>query len=158
MKCCFTGHRYFPWSSDPESSEYRALIERLDQAIDQVLAKGVIHFICGNAVGVDTWAAERVLQRKAENPEIFLEIALPFSDHNRHESGCLNVQSKADLVHVVSTEKSRIARFCERDKYMVDHSNILIAVYDKSRFHSGTAKTVAYARKQGLEILTISIP
>ena len=54
MKCCFTGHRYFPWSSDPESSEYRALIERLDQAIDQVLAKGVIHFICGNAVGVDT--------------------------------------------------------------------------------------------------------
>ena len=155
MKCCFTGHRHFPWSSDPESSEYRALIERLDQAIDQVLAKGVIHFICGNAVGVDTWAAERVLQRKVENPEIIPESALPFSGHNRHDPGCLNVQSKADLVHVVSTEKSRIAAFCERDKYMVDQSNILIAAYDKTRFHSGTAKTVAYARKQGLEIIEI---
>ncbi|HJD03557.1 MAG TPA: DUF1273 domain-containing protein [Candidatus Mediterraneibacter caccogallinarum] len=65
MKCCFTGHRYFPWSSDPESSEYQVLIERLDWAIDQVLAKGVIHFICGNAIGVDTWAAEIVLQRKS---------------------------------------------------------------------------------------------
>ena len=155
MKCCFTGHRYFPWSSDPESSECRILIERLDRAIDQVLAKGVLHFICGNAVGVDTWVAERVLQRKAENPEIFLEIALPFSDHNRHDHGCLNVQSKADLVHVVSREKSRMAAFCERDKYMVDQSNILIAVYDKIRFHSGTAKTVAYAKKQGLEIIEI---
>ena len=155
MKCCFTGHRYFPWSSDPESSEYKVLIERLDWAIDQVLAKGVIHFICGNAIGVDTWAAEIVLQRKANNPEIFLEIALPFSDHNRHEPGCQNIQSKADLVHVVSTEKSRIAAFCERDTYMVDQSNILIAVYDKNRSHSGTAKTVAYARKQGLEIIEI---
>ena len=65
MKCCFTVHRYFPWSSDPESSEYQVLIERLDWAIDQVLAKGVIHFICGNAIGVDTWAAEIVLQRKS---------------------------------------------------------------------------------------------
>lgn len=155
MKCCFTGHRYFPWSSDPESSEYKVLIERLDRAIDQVLTKGVIHFICGNAVGVDTWAAEQVLQRKANNPEIFLEIALPFSDHNRHEPGCQNIQSKADLVHVVSTEKSRIAAFCERNIYMVDQSNILIAVYDKNRSHSGTAKTVAYARKQGLEIIEI---
>ena len=155
MKCCFTGHRYFPWSSDLESSEYQVLIERLDRAIDQVLAKAAIHFICGNAIGVDTWAAERVLQRKANNPEIFLEIALPFSDHNRHEPGCLNIQSKADLVHVVSTEKSRIATFCERDTYMVDQSNILIAVYDKNRSHSGTAKTVAYARKQGLEIIEI---
>lgn len=155
MKCCFTRHRYFPWSSDPESSEYRTLIEQLDQAIDQVLAKGVTHFICGNAVGVDTWAAERVLQRKANNPEIFLEIALPFSYHNRHEPGCLNIQSKADLVHVVSTKKVRIAAFCERDKCMADQSDILIAVYDKSRFHSGTAKTVAYARKQGLEIIEI---
>ena len=38
---------------------------------------------------------------------------------------------------------------------MVDQSNILIAVYDKSRSYSGTAKTVAYARKQGLEIIEI---
>ena len=129
MKCCFTGHRYFPWSSDPESSEYQVLIERLDRAIDQVLAKGVTHFICGNAVGVDTWAAERVLQRKANNPEIFLEIALPFSDHNRHEPGCLNIQSKADLVHVVSMEKSKIAAFCERDKYMVDQSVFWRAIF-----------------------------
>ncbi|HJC82029.1 MAG TPA: DUF1273 domain-containing protein [Candidatus Anaerostipes avicola] len=94
-------------------------------------------------------------REKANNPEIFLEIALPFSDHNRHEPGCQNIQSKADLVHVVSTEKSRIAAFCKRDTYMVDQSNILIAVYDKNRSHSGTAKTVAYARKQGLEIIEI---
>mgnify|MGYP005763771489 CR=1 FL=1 len=53
MKCCFTGHRYFPWSSDLESSEYQVLIERLDRAIDQVLAKAAIHFICGNAIGVE---------------------------------------------------------------------------------------------------------
>lgn len=32
-------------------------MEALGQAIDEAIRKGAAHFICGNAVGVDNWAA-----------------------------------------------------------------------------------------------------
>ena len=157
MVCCFTGHRYFPWSDNIDHPRYRALLVELEKAIDLALAKGATHFICGNAVGVDTWAAELVLKKKRTHPEIFLEIALPFAGHNANESVCQKVQQKADLVHIVSTAKSRKAAFLERDRYMVEHSDLLIAVYSELRARCGAAKTMEYAKKQRKEVLAISV-
>ena len=157
MVCCFTGHRYFPWSDNIDHPRYRALLVELEKAIDLALAKGATHFICGNAVGVDTWAAELVLKKKRTHPEIFLEIALPFAGHNANESVCQKVQQKADLVHIVSTAKSRKAAFLERDRYMVEHSDLLIAVYSELRARGGAAKKMEYAKKQRKEVLAISV-
>ena len=157
MVCCFTGHRYFPWSDNIDHPRYRALLEELEKAIDLALAKGATHFICGNAVGVDTWAAELVLKKKRTHPEIFLEIALPFAGHNADEPACQAVQRQADLVHVVGKSKYRKAAFSERNRYMVDHSDFLIAVYMESHPSSGTAKTMEYAKRQGLMLIKISV-
>ena len=74
----------------------------LEHAIDEAIRKGAAHFICGNAVGVDTWAAQLVLKKKELNPGIVLEIALPFEGHNDHIPLCRAIQKKADIVHVVS--------------------------------------------------------
>ena len=114
-------------------------------------------FICGNAVGVDTWAAEMVLKKKKAYPGIFLEIALPFAGHNADEPACQWVQRQADLVHTVGKSKYRKAAFSERNQYMVDHSDFLIAVYMESHPRSGTAKTMEYAKKQGLKLIEISV-
>ena len=65
MTCCFTGHRHFPWGDDTESPHRKDLLAGLENAVDLALVEGVTHFICGNAVGVDTWAAEMVLQKKS---------------------------------------------------------------------------------------------
>ena len=62
MTCCFTGHRHFPWGDDTESPHRKDLLAGLENAVDWALVEGVTHFICGNAVGVDTWAAELVLK------------------------------------------------------------------------------------------------
>lgn len=64
MTCCFTGHRHFSWGDDTESPHQKDLLAGLENAVDRALAEGVTHFICGNAVGVDTWAAEMVLQKE----------------------------------------------------------------------------------------------
>ena len=105
MTCCFTGHRHFPWGDDTESPHRKDLLAGLENAVDWALVEGVTHFTCGNAVGVDTWAAEMVLQKKKSHPEIFLEIALPFAGHNADEPACQWVQRQADLVHVVGKSK-----------------------------------------------------
>ena len=156
MTCCFTGHRYFPWKDNTEHPQHKALLAKLERSIDLALAKGAAHFICGNAIGVDTWAAELVLKKKRAQPQIFLEIALPFADHNANEPACQNIQRKADLVHIVGRAKGRKPAFSERDQYMVDHSDHVLAVWDGS-FRSGSGQTVRYAQKMG-KMITIIRP
>lgn len=75
MICCFTGPRAFPWKE--ESIQHRDILRQLDAAILQAIELGATHFLCGNAIGVDTWAAELVIRQKKQHPELFLEIALP---------------------------------------------------------------------------------
>jgi uncharacterized phage-like protein YoqJ len=41
----------------------------------------------------------------------------------------------------------------KRNRYMVDHSSVLIAVFDGVL--GGTMQTINYARKKGLEIIEI---
>lgn len=113
MTCCFTGHRHFPWGDDAESPHRKDLFAGLENAVDHALAEGVTHFICGNAAGVDTRAAEMVPKKKKAHSEIFLEIALPFVGHNADESVCQAVQRQADLVYVVGKSKYRKAAFSD---------------------------------------------
>ena len=101
-KCCFTGHRHFPWEESKDDSKLRTIMASLEQAIDEAIRKGAAHFICGNAVGVDTWAAQLVLKKKELNPGIVLEIARPFEGHNDHIPLCRAIKKKADIVHVIS--------------------------------------------------------
>jgi len=42
----------------------------------------------------------------------------------------------------------------ERDRYLVDHTSVLLAVYDGTR-RSGIGATVKYARKLGRKIIII---
>lgn len=44
----------------------------------------------------------------------------------------------------------------ERNEYIVDNADVLLAVYDNDRsIRSGTGMTVNYARKKGLSIILI---
>ena len=151
MTCCFTGHRKFPWGDNQDDPRHKDLIQRLENAGDKAIADGATHFICGNAVGVDTWAAEIVLKKKAEYPNIFLEIALPFAGHNAHIAECTAVQRKADLVHVVGKSKGIRSSYFEQNHYMVDHSHRLIAVLSEAHRRSGSAETSDYAKRRGLK-------
>ena len=78
-RCAFSGHRpfYFPWKeneSDPACIHLKAALEA---EINKAVADGFFYFIVGGADGVDTWAAEIVLEKKKTNPEINLELAKP---------------------------------------------------------------------------------
>lgn len=156
--CCFTGHRpqAFPWGDDKEDPRCMKLLSALEDAINTAISDGVTHFICGNALGVDTWAAEIVLKKKKADPTITLEIALPFKGHNKSSPEVCAVQEKADLVHVVTTIPYHVRAYHERNQYMVDHSRIVIAVYDeRSGKKGGTFNTIQYAQMKGREVLQI---
>ena len=151
MICCFTGPRAFSWKEG--SPQHQEVLSRLDTAVQLAMELGATHFLCGNAVRVDTWAAERVIRQKKRHPELFLEIALPFPGHNEKEPACQAVCQAADYVHVVGTSKCRRAAFYQRDRAMIERSGLLIAV--ESPGFGGAARTVHMAQEKGIPILRI---
>ena len=79
--CCFTGHRVqsLPWGGREEDPRCAALKARMRAAmVELVHTFGVRRFISGMALGVDTYAAELVLDLRAAGEPVSLECAIPF--------------------------------------------------------------------------------
>ena len=162
-RCAFSGHRplYFHWKENESDPACVRLKAALEEEIDKAVADGFSYFITGGAEGVDTWAAEIVLDRKKRNPEITLELAKPFANYN----SCLKndygdrlraIEASADHVTVVSDGADEAADYILRDCYMVDASERMIIVYDDdSNGSSGTKDALLYARSSGVEIRQI---
>lgn len=79
-KCAFTGHRpqFLPFGFDESDERCIALKSAMQERIVALIEnEGVTHFITGMALGVDTFAAEIVLNLKTKYPHIILESAIP---------------------------------------------------------------------------------
>lgn len=154
--CCFTGHRpdKLPWGDDEGDPRCLALKARLDQALDRAYAAGCRHFICGMARGADLYFAEEVLALRARRPGVTLEGARPCESQadGWPEGDRRRYRAILDRCDYETLVQHRYDRFCmmRRNRYMVDRSARLIAVYDGVP-RGGTARTLAYALRQGLE-------
>ena len=159
--CAFTGHRpqSLPFrfnESDPRCIMIKA---RLKQEIDAQISKGVYNFISGMALGVDTWAAEIVLEERKHNKNIKLICAIPCRTQSLRWSREAverydRILSKADEVVYVG-EQYTSECMMNRNKYMVDRADALIAVYSGAET-GGTAATVKYAATKKKEIIVIN--
>lgn len=150
-RCCFSGHR--PEKLDePEENVKNWLSEQIDQAI----AAGYTTFISGCAMGVDIWAGQLVLQKKAKNPALRLIAATPWPGFSNRWNIDWQVQysdllKNADLIVPVCNHYHK-GVFQQRNEWMVDHSNRVIAFYNGAP--GGTRNTIEYAEKKGVEVIT----
>lgn len=144
--CCFTGHRPEKLHRDAQGA-----ITALATAIDRAIAEGYTTFISGMAKGIDIWAAEIVLNRRAQNPEIKLICAVPYPGFelgrkDEWTERILRIMFEANSVKFVREKYSRSV-FQIRNIWMVDHSSLLIAAYDGEA--GGTKNTIDYALREG---------
>lgn len=109
------------------------------------------------AAGVDLIAASVVVRLRGEMPEkgIALEAAVPFPSQPvrwRKETRAeyFRLLKLCDRVNIFS-EQFSVAAYRERDRYMVERSSLVIAV--ESSPNGGTARTLAYARRQDRKII-----
>ncbi len=156
--CCFTGHRpkSFVQFCNNGKDMPEGLSEWLDKKIDYVVREHrVRRFVCGNAEGVDTWAAKAVLRYKETHPDIHLEIAVPFEGHNYHIPEIAEIQRQADEVRIVYKGKNHTEAYHKRNKYMVNKSDVVLGVCIfyvneakgiKDMQKGGTRRTLEYAR------------
>lgn len=159
ITCCFTGHRpeKLPWGKREAAPECLSLKERLMERLRELYQKGYRHFICGMAKGADTYFAEAVLALRTSYPDIILEAAIPCptqADHWRKEDRerYQAILAQCDLETLV---QQHYDRFCmhRRNRYMVEHSSLLLAVYDG--MGGGTLYTINYAMNCGLEVVLL---
>ena len=86
LKCAFTGHRpqNLPFRFDETDERCLRLKAELRNLIVQMIEqKNVTHFISGMALGIDTYAAEMVLDLKTDFPFI---ITMKVKPQQRGES------------------------------------------------------------------------
>lgn len=157
--CCFTGHRpvLFPWKDDITDKRAQKLISELNCEIENAIHGGYTRFLWGGALGVDTWAAECVVSAKEKNPNIKLAAVLPYKEYNNFVTDFryLNVLNHSDEVIIVGERKS-MSMLQMRDRYMIDNSGRIIAVYDeRSNLKSGTYRALCYAKEKNIEIRQI---
>ncbi|NLO85580.1 MAG: DUF1273 domain-containing protein [Clostridiales bacterium] len=126
--------------------------------VSTLIKEGITTFYAGMALGVNTWAAELVLELRKQNPELKLIAALPCktqadrwlpTQRNRY----FNLLPRCDDVIYISRQYTPTCML-DRNRYMVDHSQHLIAVYD-GQYKGGTAFTIRYARQNRRDVFII---
>lgn len=148
--CCFTGHRpeKLPWGMDETDSRCVRLKSKMDQVLEISYQKGMRHFICGMAQGSDLYFAEAVLKLRQRYPDVTLEAARPCETQARSwpEREQKRYQSILDQCNYETLVQHTYSPGCmqRRNRYMVDHAQLVIAVYNGEP-KGGTAQTLAYA-------------
>ena len=157
---CFTGHRPEKMFSGNDNIELKvALLKRsIRTHIECAISDGYTDFISGMARGADIFFAEIVLYLKKTHPEIRLICAVPFPSQgdgfsrqwrNRYNSIIADCDEKVAVCESYSKQS-----YILRNKYMVDRSQRVIAVFNGTP--GGTAGTVSYARSNGREVFVIN--
>ena len=100
-----------------------------------------------------------VLRLREVYPNIKLECALPCVDqtekwHDEQIERYSGILKKADKVYYSSDKEYFRDCMNLRNKYMVDNSDLLLAVWNGKK--GGTANTVKYARKKEKEVVIIN--
>lgn len=159
--CCFTGHRpdKLPWRDDERDPRCVALKERLAAAVEEAYEKGMRHFICGMARGADFYFCETVLALRERRPGVTVEAALPCEEQaarwkERDRNRYFRLVAQCDYETMVQHHYDK-GCMLRRDRYMVDRSAMIIAVY--GGVLGGTMYTLAYAMKKGLEVNILDV-
>jgi len=150
--CCFTGHRNLPLEQRDE------IATRLQQVIINLIEQDYVFFGAGGALGFDTLAALTVLKLKDDYPQVKLILVLPCKSQTRgwgkdDVAVYENIKGRCDKLVYTSEEYDSSCMF-KRNRHLIDNSSVCICYLTKEK--GGTAYTVDYGRKSGVQIINVA--
>lgn len=149
---CFTGHREIPFL------KAGAIKNMLKKTIEDLIERGYCYFGAGGALGFDTLAAQTVLELKSKYPQIRLILVLPCLSQadrwsDRDKAVYEDIKNRADKVVYTAQEYFKGCMH-KRNRHLVNNSSVCICYL--TRKTGGTAYTVDYADKNGLQVINIA--
>lgn len=164
LSCTIMGHnpQRFKFKHNEQSPLCRKLKATIAEQIKALYSQDVRLFYVGCAVGVDTWAAETLIELKqqSEFSDIKLFCAIPFPEHSDtftagQKKRYQNILNQCTHKEVINRHHSPVA-YKRLNYYTIDRSQYLIAVYDQDRSErNGLGQAVNYAVKKNLQIILI---
>lgn len=158
--CAFTGHRpkKLPWRHNETALGCVMLKNALATQIEMLVNAETTDFLSGMAEGTDTWASQAVFALREKNPALKLHCILPCKEQaDRWTSSARelyrSILEQADSIVYVSRSYHKDCML-ERNRFLVDHADLLLAVYNGEP-RGGTAATVRYASRIGREVLIL---
>ena len=151
--CCFTGHRKIPPALSGD------LQKKLIQTIDRLYEENrIVTYYAGGAQGFDALASEAVIERRAEIPALRLVVVMPHAE----QAARWSMEDRARHKHITDAADEVIClaehyyRGCmqRRNRYLVDRSDVCVCYLTEQT--GGTAYTVKYAKKRGLDIVNLA--
>ena len=152
LTCCVTGHRSIP------AEQLGHVKISLEQEIDRAISDGFTCFIAGFADGVDLLFAEIVAERIAKNPALKLIAAIPYRrrlDTLKKSERTNKLINLCAEIYIVA-EEYHPSVYVKRNRYMVERSDRVIAVYD-GREKGGTAGMIRLTHKMKKELREIAV-
>lgn len=147
--CCVTGHRKI------DETKIELVKTALRTEIMSAIEEGYTHFISGFAEGVDLYFAEIVVELKKQY-NLTLEVAIPYRNRVNSSNPDFKRLLQCCDSFGVHSETYTPACFMMRNRFMIQSSDRVIAVYD-GREKGGTLFTMRYANVMEKEIKVISI-
>ncbi|MDW0111990.1 DUF1273 domain-containing protein [Sporosarcina saromensis] len=137
----------------------------LESRMIPLLESGLEWVIISGQPGVETWAAETVIDLQDDFPELQLAVITPFEEQEKNWNDAKKQAYEFILAHadytVSLTKRPYEApwQFIERDKFLLRNSDAILIVYDEE--NDGSPKfmkkmAVSYAEKSDYEVLTIA--
>ncbi len=157
--CCFTGHRpdKLPWGAHEEDPRCAALKRSLLRELEESYRRGFRHFISGMAMGCDLYFAEAALSLRERCPDLIVEGAVPYPAQAARWPEPMRRRWRAilDRCDLETVVQQNYDRYCmlRRDRYMVDRSAAVLAVFNGTP--GGTQYTLNYAMDKKREILLL---
>lgn len=164
--CCFTGHRRrdLPFEGDISKQGVKNLISTVHLLCHEAYGRGIRTFITGMAEGSDIICGSVImdLMHSEDHPGIELICALPYEDQIREiklpkDRYIYSLLLRMASAVVVTGNADDSGRYRRRNKFMVDNSSELIAIYKEKQRGSGTLQTINMAKRNGLNMHVIEL-
>ena len=144
MTCALTGHRVLPKNFDEN---------RLFDDLEELVKGGCDKFICGMAMGFDLVALKCLVDLRRKY-QFAIEACVPFNGQENtfplaEKEKYRELIAWCDIVRILYPEYEE-GCYLVRDRFMVDRADLLYAYCKRER--GGTAYTVNYAKKKGVEV------
>lgn len=124
-----------------------AIIKKaLDQELRALLDEGLEWVVISGQQGVETWAAEVIIELKNEYPNLKYSIITPFLEQEKNWNEIKQqkfhyIVSKADFTTSVTKRPYEAPwQFIEKDKFIIQNTDGILLVYDEE--NEGSPKYV----------------
>lgn len=158
--CCLTGHRpkSLPWGYNESKLNCINFKKDLFSILIGAINYGLKNFLTGMAEGFDMIATETLIDLRKKFKEIKIIAVIPCKDQEikwsaDQQKRYRKILKECDSIFILSKNYTPTC-MNDRNKFMVEHSSVVIACYNGKP--SGTGNTIRFAKDNGCKIRIIN--